>query len=82
LAQAAVAGAIRRDWARAVDVAPSSLPSLCAAWYRGLDLAISLSAFKEEWAEPGFFCQVHEVAGQKPTLELLLGSPLCPPLPL
>jgi exonuclease III len=81
LALASVEKAIRRDWARAVDVAPSNLPSFCAAWFRGIDLAISLQAFEERWAEPGYFCEVHEEAGHQPTLEILLGGPLCPPLP-
>jgi hypothetical protein len=80
LALASVEGAIRRDWARAVDVAPSDLPSFCAAWFRGLDLTISLKAFKERWAQPAFFCEVHEEGGP-PTLEIHLGGPLCPPLP-
>ena len=79
-ALAAVVGAIHRDWARAVDVAPSPLPTVCAAWFRGIDLSISLGAFKERWAEPGFFCEVEE-AGAQPSLEIHLGGPACPPLP-
>jgi exonuclease III len=80
LALASVEGAIRRDWARAVGVASSNLPAFCAAWFRGIDLTISLEAFKERWAEPGYFCEVQGEGGQ-PTLEILLGGPLCPPLP-
>jgi hypothetical protein len=81
LALAAVEGAISRDWARAVNVAPSALPTICAAWFRGLDLTITLEAFKERWAEPGFFCEVHGVGGHQPSLVLHLGGPRCPPLP-
>jgi hypothetical protein len=81
LALASLEGAIRRDWARAVNVTPSSLPSFCAAWFRGIDLTISLKAFKERWAEPGYFCEVVEAGGHHPKLVLLLGSPPCPPLP-
>jgi hypothetical protein len=81
LALASVEGAIRRDWARAVEVAPSNLPPFCAAWFRGIDLTISLEAFKERWAEPGYFCEVTEVGGHQPSLEIFLGGPLCPPLP-
>ena len=80
LALGAVEGAIRRDWARVADVAPTPLPPLCAAWYRGLDLSISLKAFKEQWAEPGFFCEVLE-DGRQPKLTIHLGGPRCPPLP-
>ena len=81
LALAAVEGAIHRDWARVAAVAPAPLPPFCVAWFRGLDLSISLSDFKERWTEPGFFCEVHEEDGPLPTLEVHLGGPLCPPLP-
>jgi hypothetical protein len=80
LALASVEGAIRRDWARAFDVAPPNLPSFCAAWFRGIDLTISRKDFEERWAEPGYFCKVLDGVGP-PTLEIHLGGPLCPPLP-
>ena len=81
LALASVEGSIRRDWARAVDVAPSALPPFCAAWFRGIDLTITLKAFKERWAVPGYFCEVVELGGHQPSLEIRLGGPLCPSLP-
>ena len=81
LALASVEGSIRRDWARAVDVAPSALPPFCAAWFRGIDLTITLKAFKERWAVPGYFCEVVELGGHQPSLEIRFGGPLCPSLP-
>jgi hypothetical protein len=81
LALAAVVGAIHRDWARAADVASVPLPPFCAPWFRGLDLSISLKAFKEQWAGCAFFCEVDEVEGHLPSLEVHLGGPLSPSLP-
>jgi hypothetical protein len=81
LALSSVEAGIWRDWARAGDVAPASLPSMCAAWFRGFDVSITLEAFKQMWATPAYFCEVQEQQGHQPQLVLRLGGPLCPPLP-
>ena len=81
LALRSVEGAILRDWARADSVAPCDLPGYCAAWLRGFDVSITLRAFKRRWAAPAFFCSVTALPGQKATLEVHIGGPLCPALP-
>ena len=81
LALAAVEGGIHRDWARVDGAARAPLPPFCAPWFRGLDLSIPLKTFREQWAEPGFFCEVSEVEGHQPTLDVRLGGQLCPALP-
>ena len=81
-------GALQRDWGRTQgDVRHLDAGGFCMDWWRGVDTALSVDQFKQQWAHPPLLCQV---VGQRPllpgsadtrTLELLLrpGHPV--PLP-
>ena len=81
LALDSVGGGLRRDWDRVAQAQPADLPPVCAAWFRGFDLALPLKKFEQVWATPPIFCQMKEEAGLPPALEIFLGGPACPPLP-
>ena len=83
-----VLGALGRDWARTQgDVRHLDAGGFCMDWWRGVDTALTVAQFQQQWATPPLLCQVLGPGPPLPgspdtrTLELLLrpGHPV--PLP-
>ena len=84
-----ITSAISRDWARTQsDVRQLDDGQFCNDWWRGFDVALSISKFANSWATPPVFCNIVGVAPTLPhnpdtrTLDFLISRTSPMPLPL